>query len=280
MTRGNFILITEDDNCNRHYYMSTQFNGNMFPHDEGYGLEILETYTSEFIHSLDDWKKYVDDFNTKHFGYDDEPIPMYSEITEDNCLSCERNLNCYDIFGWCPNKRTCKIKMEFEGVNNIFDITSYNYHSDYTYWLNLTSDDIEVKTDNGIVRINSMGGAVFNFDDFFETEWDSGLIDPEDSYDFEDDVYVRVKILMDKNKYWNLTDVEAEQLIEDDCYNRKILGIYDSPEDLGKELISQYADVPKWLEDFINYEDYGNHVMEDDCYYYCEFVTGRIAHLE
>lgn len=281
MTRGNFVLITSDDNCNYHYYISTQFNGNMYIKSGdhiGHGHEILDTYTSDNISSVEEWKKYIDNFNQKRFNYND--TYMYREITEENRLLCERRWNCYDIFGYCPKRETCKIIHDFEGVENLFDITSYNYHSDYTYWLNLTEDDIEVKANNGIVRINSMGGAVFHFDDFFETEWDSGLIDPESSYDFADDIYVRIRILMDKNDYWNLTEVEAEDLIDNNCYNRKILGIYDSPEDLGKELISQYTDIPEWLEDFINYEDYGNHVMEDDCYYYCEFVTGRIAHLE
>lgn len=274
MTRGKFVLIIADENDERHYYTSTEFNGNMYI-KAGYGEEILKTYTSENIQSIEDWKKYVDDFNQKHFSYDNEW--MYGEIKEENCEKCIGDIfNCTG----CPKENTCKIHYDFENVENLFDITYYKYYSDYTYWLNLTDSDIEVKADNGIVRINSMGGAVFNFDEFKETIWDSGLIDPEDSYDFVDDKDVKVKTLVKKYKYWNLTEEEAEEIINYDCDNREICGIYDDLEDLGKELIAQSADVPGWLEDYINYEDYGHHEVEDNGYYYFEFCNGRIAHLE
>lgn len=271
MTRGNFILIIEENDDTK-YYKSTQFNGNMFPYDEGYGVDFLKTYTADNIHSLEEWKKYVEKFNDKYFHYNDELL--YWEVTEENRKICINNWNCYT----CIKRDCCYIEMEFEGVDNLFDITTYNYHSDYTYWLNLTEVDIEIKASNGIVQINSHGGAVFHYDDFYETSWDSGFIDPKDSYDFRDDEDIKIKILMDKWKKYNLDVNEAEEMIENDHEKKEIINVYDSLEEFGKELIFEYCEVniPQWLEDFINYESYAVYVMEKDYGYFLESISGRI----
>lgn len=272
MTRGRFVLITEDNNGNMHYYISTEFNGNMFPYDEGYGVEFLKTYTADNIHSLKEWKKYVEKFNDKYFNYNDELL--YWEVTEENRKICINNWDCYT----CTKRDYCYIEMDFEGVDNLFDITSYNRNSDYTYWLNLTDDCIEIKANNGIVMINSKGGAVFNYNDFYETSWDSGFIDPEDSYDFSDDTEVKIKLLMNKWSCFNLDDNEAEEMIENNYYQNKIVAVYDSLEEFGRELIFENSEVniPQWLEDYIDYESYAEHVLEDNCGYYLESVSGRI----
>lgn len=271
MTRGKFVLITEDDNCLRHYYISTEFNGNMYISD-GYGSEILDTYTADNISSVDDWKEYIDNFNQKYFQYND--TYMYREITETNCKPCINFWYC----STCMKRDACYIIHDFENVNNLFDITSYKYYSDYMYWLNLTTDDVEVKTESGIVRINSYGGAVFNYSKFLETKWDSGLIDLEDSYEFDNDEDILHQVLTERYKQFNLDEYEVDDIITEDYQDRKISYIYDSLEELGKCYLRDSYGIPEFLEDYINYESYAEDMIEGDDYYLYLESSGRVAY--
>lgn len=246
MTRGTFILITEDESFNRHFYMSAEFNGIYNLKDE-----ILRTYNSENIHSIEDWKKYIDDFNKEHFQYDDEW--MYGEITEEN-----KN----DF-------------VEFEDVENIYDLSSWSYHADYTYILNIAEDIVEFKAENGIVSINDNGGAVFNNDKFMETSWDSGFIDPEDSYDFEDDAWI-AKIMKEND----LDEDEAREWYNSsNCYSKNIYSIYDNYESLGINVADNSYGLPDWARNYFDYEEFGKDLANySDDYYILD--SGRIISYE
>lgn len=245
MTRGTFILITEDENFNRHFYMSTEFNGIYELKDK-----ILQTYNFENIHSIEDWKKYIDNFNKEHFQYDDEWI--YGEITEEN----KNNF------------------MEFEDVENIYDLYSWNYHTDFTYILNLSDDVIEIKADNGIVSINDNGGAVFNYDDYMETFWDSRFIDPEDSYDFEDDAWIYK--IMNEN---NFDKYEATEWYNSGHYKKSIYAIYDDYESLGVNVADNSYGLPEWASNYFDYEEFGKDLITNSDGYY-ELCSGRIVSYE
>ena len=147
MTRGKLVLIADD----KRYYTSTEFNGSMYM-DGGYGDEILKEFTSENIQSVEDFYRYIENFNEKYFQYNNEWFCR--EITEENTKYCPTlfKKGCLS----CAYDSTCKIDYDFCS-SNLFDITTYNYHSDYMYWLNISSEDIEVKAANGIIRINSGG---------------------------------------------------------------------------------------------------------------------------
>lgn len=245
MTRGTFILITEDDNFNRHFYMSIEFNGIYELKDE-----ILRTYNSDNINSIEDWMKYIDNFNAEHFQYNDEW--MYGEITEEN-----KN----DF-------------MEFEDVDNIYDLSSWNHYSDYIYIINLSDENIEIKANNGIVSINENGGAAFNYDNFIETNWDSGFIDPEDSYDFEDDAWIAK--IMNSN---NLDEYEATEWYNSGYYKKSIYAIYDDYESLGMNVADCSYGLPEWASAYFDYEEFGKDLIVNSDGYY-ELSSGRIISYE
>ena len=276
MTRGNFVLLINDTKGNRHFYNSVKFNGNMYIKDitghEGYGTEILRTYTSDKIHSLNDWIDYIEKFDNEHFNYDYENLCY--EITKESCQKCthENEFNCIT----CDKRYICNINYNLSGVENIYDITSWNYHFNYTYVLNLTDDDIEFKASNGIVRVNAGGGAVFNYDSFLSTEWDSGIISAEDSYDFPEEA----KILKLMNE-WNMDEDEAIGW-NNFCskYNKEanIVTIYDDYYDLG---CYKSKGLPEWADDYFDYDAYGKSMfyINDDNFYY-ELNSGRIVEYE
>lgn len=65
MTRGNFVIILNGD-----VYMSTQFNGDMYP--EGHGAQVYNMLKT--VKSMHDFENVVQQFNEENFGYDDCPI--------------------------------------------------------------------------------------------------------------------------------------------------------------------------------------------------------------
>jgi len=232
MVRGTFVFITEDVNQNKHIYMSTEFNGGMCLDNSGYGKEVVDNYLNGF-RDLEDFKGFVKRFNEEHFGYPEELVYEITErdIKEDN--------------------------FTFENVTNFFRFADWSYHSDYYFFYNDTTDDIEVLAANGVVKINVGGGAVFNYDKFKMTELDSGLISSEESYEFEDEA--QIYEFMNKG----LTREEAEEA-SGYSYIHEICGVYNDYEDYGIEIINELIGVESWLENYIDYEKYARDIVNDD----------------
>ena len=261
MTRGVLICIVEDAEGNRHYHRSVEFNGDMYI-ENGHGKEIIDKYESGDIKDLDGFYKYVEEFNKKNHNYEDDVL-CYEVVLEQVNGTCQ-NKQCYK----CEKYDNCNVSFDYENVSNLYDITSYSYHADYYYWLNLTDDDIEVLASNGVIKINSGGGAVFNFKRFIETELDSGFIDPEDSYDFEDEGYKGVLISR------GLTEYEAQECV--DIGIKEVNGVYDDVEEFGKGQLENYG-VEDWLFDFIDCEKYGKYVLNYDGDGIHELNSGRVV---
>lgn len=279
MTRGKFVLITKDEKENIHFHISTEFNGGMYPYDEGYGVQILEDYSADNINTLEEWKQYVERFNKEHHDYDE---PIIDEITEINRQKCICNWNCSS----CSKRDCCYINSDFEGVTDIFDITSWKYHSDYSYWLNLTDDTIEVKVESNytdgyeVVEIDEYGRAVFNYKRFYETEEtknESRIIDYECSYNYEDDEDIIVSNLVEKYKNYNLTYEESYEFWKYDLYKNEINNIYYDYEELGKEYLFEIG-IPTYLENYIDYASYGEDLIDGDEYYHELNSSGRIVY--
>ena len=78
MTRGRIAIIIDGENL----ITSTEFNGDMYPRDNGHGDEVLS-----FLNKVEDeqtYLEYVETFNDEHFRYEDEPIAyeMKNEVLD------------------------------------------------------------------------------------------------------------------------------------------------------------------------------------------------------
>lgn len=102
MTRGKIIFIQDD----MQIYATCEFNGDMHP--DRYGEEVLECFRNGFFQNYRSYERFVENFNRKHFGYDDELIT--------------------EVFGY---------------GKQMIDIT--NNWTDYLYIINATSDAWKVK---------------------------------------------------------------------------------------------------------------------------------------
>ena len=65
MTRGKFVLITEDQ-----VHISIEFNGDMYP--SGYGIEVMNRLKK--VYTSDDFISGVTEFNKENFQYKDKLI--------------------------------------------------------------------------------------------------------------------------------------------------------------------------------------------------------------
>lgn len=256
MVRGKFILIGE----NKTFFCSTEFNGGMYP--ACLGEEIIAKLASGEIQTKKDFEEYVADFNKKHFTYKDSRLIF--EVTEENCQKCGANWHCSE----CTERRSCQLEYSFEGAN-LFDIRTYNYHSDYMYWLNISGEDIEVATKNGIVSINDGGGAVFHFRDFLPSILDSGLINPDDSLDFSYDA----KIIKIMNKF-SLLESEAQEWLDYHSSSCNIVCVYGDEVELENDQLYNHADIPEYLKPFFNFAAFGSALCENDGYY--QLSSGKI----
>lgn len=68
MTRGKIIFIHD----NMQVYTTCEFNGDMHPNR--YGEEVLECFRNGVFQNYRNYERFVENFNRKHFGYDDELI--------------------------------------------------------------------------------------------------------------------------------------------------------------------------------------------------------------
>lgn len=64
MTRGKIVYIDKGSIV----HSSCEFNGDMYP--EGRGDQILEKFHEGYFTDVDEYRKYVERFNRRNFGYD------------------------------------------------------------------------------------------------------------------------------------------------------------------------------------------------------------------
>lgn len=244
MTRGRFLIVVNDENDKPVVYVSTEFNGDMYIEEGSCGEDAAQTFTKANITSIEDFKKYVADFNRRNYEYEEEELVWLANPDEDS--------------------------FSFSNVTDIFDITSWSYHSDYMFVRNLIDDTIEMKADNGVVHIESGDGAVFNYDEFYDmrdgtydSEWGAYLVtSTSDVLVYVDDVYHLE--LMEK---YNLTEEEAWELINNHMeHPHDIITIYESVEDVAEDYINQ-QDVNDFLSDYIDRTRLGEDLVKDEGYY-------------
>ena len=68
MTRGKIMLIQGE----MEVYVTCEFNGDMHPNR--YGEDILKSFKNGLLQNYKDYERFVENFNTKNFGYDDTLI--------------------------------------------------------------------------------------------------------------------------------------------------------------------------------------------------------------
>lgn len=244
MIRGRFVLITTDEKGERHYYDSTEFNGGMAVRDRA---DVMSSYTSEHIHNLKEWEAYVNSFNDKNgFHYIEEWL--HGEVTDGSGVY---------------------------GTDSLYDLINCHGLPDYSYWLNLGEDDVEVIASPGIlVLIPSMGGAVFHYDRFLSTEWNSSVIPAKESKQLKEKamVYEEVKNgnLIDKEaKEWLLFNTQGKYQIESVYSCKEDFGEYlllthfslygileNQMMELKEEVLDGYFDYAKYAEGFLNQDGY------------------------
>ena len=127
MIRGRMVLITEDKKCQRHYYMSCEFNGGM--NIEQYGQEIIDKYQAGTIKGIKSFYNYIDKFNKEHHQYKDQFMHDEIKLEEWNGeCKYEKGMCCSECpYSWYEGKgdKSCRFTMDFHGVTNLYDITSY-----------------------------------------------------------------------------------------------------------------------------------------------------------
>ncbi len=120
MTRGKIILIQGD----KQVYTTCEFNGDMHPNM--HGEEVLECFKKGLLQNYRGYERFVENFNRKHFSYDDELIT--------------------ESFG-CDNRT--------------FEITE-NW-TDYLYIINESSDEWIIKTKEKGEKLPSHSLAIIHY---------------------------------------------------------------------------------------------------------------------
>ncbi len=258
MTRGQLIAIAYDDNGVKQYYRSTEFNGNMYP--SGLGAEIIERFSLGDIETINDFCDYVANFDKNNFRYSSGNVEDIFGIVD--LASGEWNY-------WYE---------KLKSFENFLDIRKYTSISDYTYWMNLTDEDIEVATKNGIVLIPSKECAVFNYRKFYPIDQFSARFLEENEISEYFPEYKAILDLMKRFKDEDLTEEEAQELVDNswDDRNNEWSVIYDSVEDFGRSEAESIG-LESWAEDFFDFEKYGRHVLNYDDRGAYELSSGRIA---
>ena len=72
MTRGHLYFI----NCGDHALQTLEFNGDMYP--SGNADEIIEKFTSGGLTEESSFWKFVERFNSRHYGYEENLIRVIS----------------------------------------------------------------------------------------------------------------------------------------------------------------------------------------------------------
>lgn len=246
MIRGRFVLVRTDADGERHIHVSTEFNGGMGANELA---DVLFSYDSGTIHDVKEWEAFIERFNQEHHGYSD--VVLYEDLAE------------------YPEENPCEL------------VTSYVGRSDYSYWLNLADEDVEVLTKEGVVLIPTLAGAAFGHKSLCTTDW-AHLIPAKESKDFrmkgQAYEYLHKNILSNKDvKEW-LSYVRDE--------NYEIIEVYPSVEELGENkfqeiLISGFGltydkaqNLLYEIESYMDYDGYAEDLLMDDGY--MELTSGKV----
>ena len=128
MARGEIIFIDSD----RKIYSTVEFNGNLYPDNNGYGREIVNHFQYGGLKNIYAFERFVIRFDHKHFQY----------IKKDG-------VEILNLTKYCPTK----------GINLENNLT------DYIYLINESDMGIKIQTKDGkiIVPIETM--AIFHFNE-------------------------------------------------------------------------------------------------------------------
>lgn len=250
MTRGRFVLVRTDEDGERHIHVSTEFNGGMGVNELA---DVLFSYDSGTIHDVKEWEAFIERFNQEHHQY--SSVVLYEDLAE------------------YPEVNPCEL------------VTSYVGRSDYSYWLNLADENVEVLTQEGVVLIPSMEGAVFDHKVFYETDRKAHPILAKKSKDFrfKAQAYEKLKegLLTKKDVQEWLTFIENDSV--------EIISVYSSVEELGEDRffnhLSLYGlsrdDAQRVVDDigdYMDYRRYGEPLVSQ--YGYFELNSGKILEYE
>lgn len=250
MTRGRFVLVRTDADGERHIHVSTEFNGGMGANELA---DVLFSYDSGMIHDVKEWEAFIERFNQEHHQYSD--VVLYEDLAE------------------YPEVNPCEL------------VTSYVGRSDYSYWLNLADENVEVLTKEGVVLIPSMEGAVFDHKVFYKTGWKAHPISAKKSkeFRFKAQAYEKLKegLLTKKDVQEWLTYIGNDSV--------EIISVYSSVEELGEDRffnhLSLYGlsrdDAQRVVDDigdYMDYRRYGEPLVSQ--YGYVELSSGKILEYE
>lgn len=244
MQTGRFILVSEN-NGNLEVHTSMEFENRMAVEHGSCGEQILKSFTSKNIKSIDDFNHYVSNFNEMNFG--------------DKC----------DMVTW---KVDTTIDAMFAGVTDLFDLPSYPYHCDFMYWMNIASQVVEILTDDGVVQIHPNQGAIFNNAELYHLTDDEN---PDDEWvcDFLNDSSLAVRYYDDvrRNELMEELDLEydeAQELIDNHMdHPHQFISVYDCYEDIGEEYLTE-KQVDDYACQFIELDEVGKDIVKNsECYY-------------
>ena len=88
MTRGKIIFIDKEGKA----YSTVEFNGDMYP--EGTAGEILERFEEGYFENCQLYKRFVENFNKRNYGYDEDLVaPFYGH--QDRVIDVTENWTDY-----------------------------------------------------------------------------------------------------------------------------------------------------------------------------------------
>ena len=149
MTRGQITVVLNDGVI----WTSTEFNGDMY-YKDGHGEEIMETFPK--VTTLEEYKKYVEDFNRNHHNYDEDVLTY--ELTDMGEVENEEYIFTYEEF---LDMRTDYFKKWFE---------------DYLYIKNLSDETVQfIDREGNVYDLEPMEIAVLNFGEYTDEVPNNGL---------------------------------------------------------------------------------------------------------
>lgn len=223
MTRGRIAIIIDG----KKIVTSTEFNGNMYPEDEGYGTEVIKGL--EKVKNQTDLENFVKSFNEEHFQYRDEEM-IFTASEEDGV---------------------------FDFSKDYFNV----WFSDYIYIKNLTNERLSFTQDYG-KDVDILPNEILTFyfgcivlDDKRQSERINliqRLCDARDSFDgiYKSNLYNNIyKICSDYDDKYN--DLNLCRTLESEDY------VVDSD-------VEDY--IRKNAEDTLAIRRYFNNTTDDDLY--------------
>ena len=85
MTRGKIFYIKNDFQV----YTTCEFNGDMHP--QRYGEDVLEGFKNGLFQNYNGYERFVENFNRRYFGYDEELIKESIEYSRKRTIDISNN---------------------------------------------------------------------------------------------------------------------------------------------------------------------------------------------